>query len=143
MRTSPVKVFFDGAARPNPGPMALAVVARGQVMVRAGPGEGSNGDAEWLALLAALEIARDLGLRDVVLLGDSAFVIDHAAGGGRSRAACARYLERLADMRVAFARVRLRRIARAQNLAGIALDRALDNPRGFGAALAERVAALP
>lgn len=123
MRTRRLKLFFDGGCRPNPGVMEVAVVVRGTTHHRADLGYGSNNDAEWLALLAALAIARDLGATDIELLGDSAFVVDQANGTGRNGADWQRYLAEYRALAASFTRLRVRRIGRSQNLAGIALER--------------------
>jgi ribonuclease HI len=96
-------------------------VLRGAAHVDGDLGEGSSGTAEWLALLHALEVAKAAGERDVILLGDSASVIDQAKGIARRRLDPedeARFLSLLA----CFERVRFRRIKRNQNLAGIVLE---------------------
>jgi len=116
------KVYFDGGCRPNPGMIETAVVTRGKLYHRAAAGHGSSELAEWIALLDALEVARALGIRDLLLLGDSAGVVAQANGKARSgsdgAADCrARFLARAG----AFERVRVRHIKRSQNLAGIAL----------------------
>lgn len=84
-------------------------------------GSGSSGDAEWLALLFALEVARDAGARDALLLGDSASVIDQANGVARRHATAELQTQFLALVEC-FDRLRFRRIKRNQNLAGIALE---------------------
>ena len=114
-----LKIFFDGGCRPNPGEMQIAVVARGVVHHRGGLGYGSSEQAEWLALLHALEVAILSGERDVMLLGDAKGVIAQANGKARCRniACLAQFQQQLAP----FERVRLRYIRRKQNLAGIAL----------------------
>lgn len=122
--TAPVKLFFDGSCRPNPGRIETTVVAAGRTWHCADYPAGDNSDAEWLALLAAMAAAREVGAVDIVLLGDSALVVNQASG----RAPCrdARFRDRLEQFRAlaaTFARVRIRRIARTQNLAGIALER--------------------
>jgi len=124
----PLKLFFDGGCRPNPGCMETAVAARGHVWHRSAIGHGTNDHAEWLALIDALEVAATLGARDIVLLGDSAFVVAQANGALKPRAEFAPYLVRYAALIAGFARVRVRRIARAQNLAGIALARIAADP---------------
>ncbi|MEN9717532.1 MAG: hypothetical protein RIQ99_410 [Pseudomonadota bacterium] len=119
-----LKVWFDGGCRPNPGAMETAVVAAGRTYLRTAQGNGDNNDAEWLALLHAVEIAAGLGAAELTLLGDSALVVDQARG--RARCRDARFRAPLAEFqaRVAgFKRVQVRRIGRAQNLAGIALAR--------------------
>ena len=115
------KVYFDGGCRPNPGPIEVAAVLKGIVHLRNDLGGGSSGDAEWCALLHALEVALAAGERDVILLGDSASVIDQAGGKARMRGS-PNDQARFAELIGGFDRVRFRRIKRNQNLAGIALD---------------------
>ncbi|TXC70729.1 reverse transcriptase-like protein [Sphingomonas ginsenosidivorax] len=118
------KIFFDGGCRPNPGRLETAVVVRGIAYVDDDLGEGSNTDAEWLAAIAALQVALALGERDVRLLGDSAVVVGQANGTRRCRTPeLEAYRDRFRDLASRFASVRVRQIGRAQNLAGIALDR--------------------
>ena len=120
-RHGPVKVYFDGGCRPNPGPVETAVVLRGVAHIRRDQGDGDSEQAEWLALFHALEIAASHGERDIILIGDSLPVIRQAVGTLRcapSRAA------RFGEAAQSFDRVRLRYSGRSQNLAGIALERA-------------------
>lgn len=120
MAEQPLKLFFDGGCRPNPGRMETAVATRGQVWHRRDIGHGTNDEAEWQALLDALDVASELGAQDLVLLGDSALIVAQASGTqkpGPFASLHASYLAKAA----AFTRIRIRRIKRAQNLAGIAL----------------------
>ena len=115
------KLYFDGGCRPNPGPIHVAAVLRGAVHLRSDLGVGSSGDAEWRALLHALEVAVAAGETDVLLLGDSASVIDQARGVARRRLP-PEHEARFSELAGSFARLRFRRIKRTQNLAGIALE---------------------
>ncbi len=122
MRADRMKIFFDGGCRPNPGIMETAVVARGVTYHRADCGLGSNNDAEWLALIHAVEIAMSIDARNVVMLGDSAMVVAQANGHGPCRAASfQQYLAEFRQIAVNFDRIIVRKIPRNQNLAGIAL----------------------
>jgi ribonuclease HI len=122
MRTSGLKIFFDGGCRPNPGQMETAVVARGMTYHRPDCGIGANNDAEWLALIHATEVAQSIGARDVVMLGDSALVVGQANGAANCRSAQFQaYLEKFQSLTADFDRIRIRKIPRNQNLAGIAL----------------------
>ncbi len=117
-----VKIFFDGGARPNPGPIEAAVVVQGVVRYFDALGEGSSTDAEWLALIAALDVAQSLAIPHFVLLGDATTVIDQANRRSKCRSAAiqahlARF-EAMGGVRPS----RIRWIARTQNLAGIALE---------------------
>jgi ribonuclease HI len=121
---SPLKIFFDGGCRPNPGAIEVAIVARGQTWFFDDLGEGSNSDAEWLALCLALEVAQTLAVPVFDLIGDSRSVIDQANGAAPCRSPSARDLRaRYKSAAAAFPPRRLRWITRHQNLAGIALGR--------------------
>jgi len=122
MTEEKLRIFFDGGCRPNPGPMEVAVVARGVVHVRDGLGHGDCQDAEWLALIEAVRVAIPLGAQDVTFVGDSTMVIRQASGEGACRdARLRRHLEAYTALAAAIPRVRLRHVARSKNLAGIAL----------------------
>jgi ribonuclease HI len=120
---SRMKLFFDGGNRPEG--METAVVVRGQAYLQRDLGAGTTLDAEWLALLHALRIARELGLGDVVIVGDSVTVIDQANGTGKCRGDCLRHLEAFHELASADP-PRVRYVKRTQNLAGIALARLHD-----------------
>lgn len=63
--------------------------------------------------------------RDVVMLGDSAFVVAQANGKAKCRSAQFQaHFERFRTLADDFERIRVRKIARTQNLAGIALAKA-------------------
>ncbi|MBU6266727.1 MAG: reverse transcriptase-like protein [Sphingomonadales bacterium] len=117
-----IKVYFDGGCRPNPGPMEAAVVVRGAAHFFDAPETGSSTAAEWRALACAIGLVRELGLRNVELIGDSREVTREAAAalaGGEPASAHSRALLALVgDDRPA----RVRWIRRGQNLAGIALE---------------------
>jgi ribonuclease HI len=117
-----LKIHFDGGCRPNPGRIEAAVVASGVTHFFDDLGDGTNNDAEWLALIAALRVAQTLGVADFVLLGDSAVVIAQANRLQKCRTPALQVhldaFEALGGTRPA----QIRKIARAQNLAGIALD---------------------
>ena len=117
-----LKVFFDGGCRPNPGPVEVAAVVRGVAHVRTDLGHGTNGDAEWLALIHALEVAQGAGVADFELLGDNRGVIEQANGVAPCRSpALQAHHDRFTALAVAHPPARIRWIKRAQNLAGIAL----------------------
>lgn len=127
-----MKIWFDGGCRPNPGPIATAVFAAGQAHLRHDHAAGDNADAEWLAALDALALAGRLGLTEVILIGDSRMVIDQASGRApRVPARFAAHLAQFQALAATFARLRLRHVWRSHNLAGIALDRAMDRMAGI------------
>jgi ribonuclease HI len=119
----PLKVFFDGGCRPNPGTMEIAVVARGVATILSDLGQGSSMEAEWLALIHAATIARTFGPAPVVLLGDALDVVAKANGTLRCDPAGAPHLARFREIAAGGPPLRVRHVRRAQNLAGIALAR--------------------
>ncbi|ATY33733.1 ribonuclease HI [Sphingomonas psychrotolerans] len=120
---SRLKIFFDGGCRPNPGAIEIAVVAGGRTTILRDLGNGTSSDAEWLALIQALTIARSLDAADFVLIGDTADVVAKANGTVKCRGVDIRHLERFRALASAAGRPRVRHIKRSQNLAGIALAR--------------------
>jgi ribonuclease HI len=117
-----MRIYFDGGCRPNPGPIEIAAVARGQLWRRDDLGHGGSHEAEWLALLHAARIAIDLGAAHVEFAGDSLAVIRQARGVAKCRDAISqRHLAAYREAIIALGRVRLRHITRSKNLAGIAL----------------------
>lgn len=116
-----LKVYFDGGCRPNPGTIEAAVVLRGEVRILDDLGEGSNSDAEWLALIAAMRLVRALDGVPVTLLGDAAEIVLHANEALRTGKARHAHAASLLALAAKVPDLRIRWIRRAQNLAGIAL----------------------
>ena len=76
---------FDGGSRGNPGPAGIGVVVRagdGTPLVTLGRfiGKATNNVAEYRALITAMEEARKLGARDIVIRGDSELIIRQMNG---------------------------------------------------------------
>lgn len=118
-----LKVFFDGGCRPNPGMIEVAAFVRGVAHIRTDLGHGTNGDAEWLALIHALEVAQASGASAFDLIGDSRVVVEQANGRARPRTpGDMAHLQRFADLAARNPPARIRWIKREQNLAGIALN---------------------
>lgn len=120
-------LYFDGGCRPNPGPIETAVVVRGVTHFQDAVANGDNNEAEWLAMLHAVDLAKSAGAQDVLLIGDSAVVIGQATGRTKCRSP---HLQPLYDAyrtaTAGIARVRCRLVPRSKNLAGIALARRAD-----------------
>ena len=74
------QAWFDGSARPNPGRIGIGGVLRnpaGDVFEYcAAAGHGDSNQAEYLALIAILEKALELGAAPLIVCGDSRVVID-------------------------------------------------------------------
>ena len=101
--------------------MEIAVVAAGKTIILTDVGQGSSTDAEWLALIHALEVALALGLPDFVLMGDAADIVAKANGAVKCPGSALHHLERFRALSPAGTRPRVRHVRRSQNLAGIAL----------------------
>ena len=96
------------------------MVVRGVVHLFDDIGLGSSLDAEWVALIRALELAQSLGAAQIELIGDAKGVIEQANlalrnGHGQGHAAT------FAGLAIKTPTARIRWIKRSQNLAGIAL----------------------
>jgi ribonuclease HI len=132
----------DGAARGNPGPGSIGVVlvdatAPGATDPDAAPvatisealGRTTNNVAEYTAVLRGLELARQLGAREVDLLLDSQLVVEQLTGRWRVRDAKLVLLWTAIRQALAgFERWTARHVPRAENraadaLANAALDR--------------------
>ena len=75
-----IQTYSDGGSRGNPGPSAIGVVIKneaGEVIKTYGEyiGEGTNNQAEYKALLKALEFALEMGEKEVVSHLDSELVV--------------------------------------------------------------------
>ena len=80
--------YCDGAARGNPGPAGYGAVLTdesGRILaeIAEGIGVATNNVAEYRAAIAALERARDLGARRLLLRSDSRLLIQQLKGEWR------------------------------------------------------------
>jgi ribonuclease HI len=134
-----VVVYVDGGARGNPGPAAAAAVVTGtdgeELAERSAyVGEATNNVAEYRALLLGLELARELGAREVDVVNDSELVSRQIGGEYRVKHAGLKplYLEAMAALR-GFDRWSVRSVPRegnerADRLVNEALDAARETP---------------
>jgi len=80
----PVRVFVDGASRGNPGPAGIGfvVVYGGKVLAKLGRyvGVATNNQAEYMALIAALEACHELGARRLEVFSDSELLVKQLRG---------------------------------------------------------------
>lgn len=77
-------VYFDGACRGNPGPAAIGwLIVTGDGIVAEGNeriGRATNNQAEYAALITALEAAREYGYDEVHARGDSELIVKQVRG---------------------------------------------------------------
>jgi probable phosphoglycerate mutase len=127
------RLSTDGGARGNPGPAAYGYVleaedgtvldARGEAI-----GVATNNVAEYRALVAGLERAVELGLRDVEVVSDSELLVKQMRGEYKIKNEALRELadeaERLEDRlgRVTYVAVRREHNELADRLVNEALD---------------------
>jgi ribonuclease HI len=80
--TESLKIYFDGGCKPNPGIREVAVVvcSKRPECHHERLNYGTNNEAEWLALLWAIEIAQTHDARNITFIGDSKLVINQALG---------------------------------------------------------------
>src|SRR5881398_2365854 len=83
--TETLTLQFDGGSRGNPGPAGIGVVVRaadGTPLVTLGRfvGRCTNNVAEYRALITAMEEAKRLGAKRIVIRGDSELIIKQMKG---------------------------------------------------------------
>lgn len=132
-------LYTDGAARGNPGPAGIGVVAlkddQEVFTISRFIGHATNNMAEYLAVIAGLEKAADLAAPEVTVMLDSELVERQLTGAYRVRDAKLKVLyARAAKAARAFERCFFLHVPREQNaaadrLANEALDRELKNKR--------------
>jgi ribonuclease HI len=129
-------VYVDGGARGNPGPAAVAAVAAtpdGEPVAERNLyiGEATNNVAEYRAVLLALELAKELGAREVEVVNDSELVARQIGGQYKVKHAGLKplFAETMAKLGEfdgwAVRNVRREQNARADELVNEALDEAL------------------
>ncbi len=105
--TSRVVVVADGGSRGNPGPAGYGAVVldpdTDEVLVERAEGIGvtTNNVAEYRALLLGLELARELGAREVDVVNDSELVARQIGGEYKVKHAGLKplYLEAMRELR--------------------------------------------
>jgi ribonuclease HI len=128
------RAWFDGSARPNPGRCGIGAVLAGpagiRIEVAREAGYGNSSEAEYLALIAALEAALEHGVPALAIQGDSQVVIDDVhAPDSASAPALRAYRERVRSLLARLPGTSLRWIPRHKNLEADALSqRAVPGP---------------
>lgn len=117
----------DGASVPNPGPAGIGAVLRnekGEIVAEVCEyiGPSTNNKAEFLALIAALEKALQLGAGHVDINLDSELLVRQIEGRYRSKAMRA-YFEQVVSLLGEFKSYTVRHIPREQNKEADALSK--------------------
>ena len=97
MKTKKVIIFTDGAAEPNPGPAAIGAIikdGKGRLITSISRhiGTTTNNQAEYRAIIAALEKAIKLGATHVEVNSDSELAVRQINGRYRVKNAALRPL---------------------------------------------------
>ena len=92
-----VTIFTDGAARGNPGPAAIGAIIKDEkgntiATISRCLGATTNNQAEYQAIITALEKAVSLGVQQVKLYSDSELVVKQINGRYRVKKATLRPL---------------------------------------------------
>lgn len=122
-------IYFDGSCVPNPGAMGIGAVIDGpdgkplfEISERL-EGMGTNNVAEYTALIRALEKALELGMKDLVIRGDSNLVIQQLNGKFRVREPRLRpLLGRVQELAREFHTIDVQWVPRQQNTRADALS---------------------
>ncbi len=85
-------IYADGASRGNPGPAAIGATIKDEqgrliACISQGIGRATNNQAEYRAIIAALEKAISLGAREVEVRSDSELVVKQINGRYRVKKA--------------------------------------------------------
>ncbi|RUM30463.1 MAG: ribonuclease H [Aquifex sp.] len=76
-------LYFDGAAKGNPGPAGIGyvlIIEKRKYTHSKAVGEKTNNQAEYLALIEGMKKAKELGVKELVVKGDSQLVIRQMEG---------------------------------------------------------------
>ena len=133
MKAKRVTIWVDGASRGNPGRAAMGVIIkdeRGELMARISRriGTTTNNQAEYRAIIAALEKAIELGATHVVINSDSELVVKQLNGRYRVKNAHLKPLyQKIKQLQSSLEEFTITHIPREQNkeadrLANKALD---------------------
>ena len=137
MKAERVTIWVDGASRGNPGQAAIGVVIKdeqGKIIARISRciGTTTNNQAEYRAIIAALEKAIELGITRVEIKSDSELVVRQLNGRYRVRKAELKPLfQKASQLCGSLEGFAITHIPREQNreadrLANAALDSAVD-----------------
>ena len=128
-------VWVDGGARGNPGPAAIGAVIKDEqeqliTSLSRRIGIGTNNQAEYMALIAALEKAISLGARQVHVKSDSELMVKQLNGNYRVKNANLKPLyQKVKQLQDSLQEFTIAHIPRQQNReADRLVNQALDMP---------------
>lgn len=116
-----IELFTDGGSRGNPGPAALGVYLRDldsgkEYRVGKYLGHATNNQAEYQALVVALEKAHDLGAHEVTCYLDSELVVKQMKGEYKVKDAGLRvHFETIKELSKKFKKFSIHHVRREKN----------------------------
>jgi len=112
-------IYTDGACFGNPGPMGIGVVVyreKKKIMeISEYVGEGTNNRAEYLALIRALEIAKEMKEEEVLIRTDSQLIERQVKGVYKVKNEKLKPLKAKADMLISEMKVKVEHVSREKN----------------------------
>ncbi len=126
-------IYTDGGARGNPGPAGIGVViedARGNIILQDKEyiGEKTNNQAEYQALILALERAKELGADEIDCFLDSELVVEQVKQNYKIKnSELAKLFVKIWNLSQSFSKITYTHIPREQNkmadrLVNLAID---------------------
>lgn len=122
MKIKRVVIFTDGTAEPNPGPAAIGAIIKDEqgkliTSISQGIGQATNNQAEYRAIIAALENAIRLGADQVDIHSDSELVVRQINGRYRVKNAALKPLyQRVKQLQSQLKGFTITHIPRQQNI---------------------------
>ncbi len=134
MRNKKLIIYTDGGARGNPGPAAAGVVIQneqGEIVAKFSEylGETTNNQAEYQAVILALEQAKRLGAQEIEFYLDSQLVVEQLNHNYKVKdQTLTRLFIQIWNLSQSFSKVSFKHISRQQNkLADRLVNQAIDN----------------
>ncbi len=134
MKNKKLIIYTDGGARGNPGPAAAGVVIQneqGEIVGKFSKylGETTNNQAEYQAVILALEQAKRLGAQEVEFYLDSQLVVEQLNRNYKVKdQTLARLFIQIWNLSQSFSKISFKHIPRQQNkLADRLVNQAIDN----------------
>ncbi len=110
-----IHLYIDGICRPNPGEMGIGIYFEDGTEISEAVGEGTNNEAEYIALQRALEEVCSRGMENAVIHTDSQLLANQINGEWKIKSATSRkYVPRIISM-MRDMNVRLEWLPREQN----------------------------
>jgi ribonuclease HI len=136
-----LKIYTDGGARGNPGPAGIGIVI---IQVRDGQekitkqisryiGEKTNNEAEYQAIITALEQAKGLKAQEIEIISDSELVIRQCQGKYKIKdPELAQLFIKIWNLQQSFKKVNFTHVLRSSNkeadrLVNEAIDKAVES----------------